>query len=115
MFLCRYEHLVSVEFFGIEACGGTLYDSNWVITAAHCVDYAFGQKNLEIAYHRHNLDKSVEDENGQAVKVDKLWVHPMYNSSTLQYDIAVLHLEGDGVTGLSDTPLVELDDGAYLR
>ena len=105
---------MTLEWFGHELCGGTLYDSNWVITAAHCVDREISRKNLEISYHRHNLGESIEDENGQTVKADKVWLHPLYNSTTLQYDIAMIHLEGNGVAGLSDTPLVDLDDGRYL-
>jgi hypothetical protein len=87
---------------GADFCSGTLVDSNWVVTAAHCVDAA-------IDYERYGYDiyfvlgSSVSsiDDYAQAVE---LYMHPSYGGSSVANDIGLLELGGGGITSV--TPVV---------
>lgn len=68
-------------------CSGTLIDTQWIMTAAHCVDVGsapvitalIGQ--ADISSYPANM-----------VTVDKIVISPNYDSSTMYGDIALLHI-----------------------
>ena len=71
-------------------CSGTLIDSQWIMTAAHCVDVTDSQGHAPIITAViGQADLSVIT--SQAV-VDSIIVYSGYDSSTMYGDIALLHL-----------------------
>ncbi|XP_059259130.1 chymotrypsin-like elastase family member 1 isoform X2 [Mustela nigripes] len=72
-----------------HTCGGTLIKQNWVMTAAHCVDRAM---TFRVVAGEHNLNQN--DGTEQPVSVQKIVVHPSWNSNNVAagYDIALLRL-----------------------
>eukprot|EP00978_Attheya_sp_CCMP212_P025648 scaffold82870_cov48-Attheya_sp.AAC.4 len=92
----RYPSIVSLVNVGYQAhvCGGTLIASDMVLTAAHCKG-SFGQVRTGV----HRLNDSVQAKD--RFSLNKLWVHPEYDTKNLGYDIMLVKLSGKA----SQTPI----------
>lgn len=82
---------------GHTLCGGALVGDDWIVTSAHCFkDKDIG--NLRIALNISQLQGSMRDafEASQYFyKVEMVIPHPLYNSVTLDNDIALVQLDRD--------------------
>ncbi|XP_077056689.1 hyaluronan-binding protein 2 [Siphateles boraxobius] len=72
-------------------CGGTLIDSCWVLTAAHCID-----ANEEVRLEMGGVNLEKNDPAKQFLEVEKIIVHENYTETpeALYNDIALLKLKG---------------------
>lgn len=84
--------LVSVKFIGVDMCGGTIVDKNWIVTAAHCFDsiYMRDPRNWTIAIGKYH--KYCTDTTERQLQVEKILMHPDYVKRTNENDIALLKL-----------------------
>ncbi|XP_015433606.1 PREDICTED: transmembrane protease serine 9-like [Dufourea novaeangliae] len=71
-----------------HACGGSILNENYILTAGHCV-LKIGK--LRVVAGRYYLNKA--EESDQIIKVVKTIVHSGYNGGVAQHDIALLKLE----------------------
>lgn len=81
-----YEMADRVE---VDHCGGTVIDSNWIVTAGHCVAADRSWSHIEVIAGDDNLDST------QTVKrvVKDAICHAGFDYQTLQHDIALIRLE----------------------
>jgi len=83
---------VSWQYFnyGWNACGGTIYSSEVIITAAHCCESLGDDNYYKIIAGEQDLDTQEPSE--QRRSVTSFIMHPDYDTDTLENDICLLFL-----------------------
>lgn len=110
----KYPWMVSLQRDGAHSCGGTLFSSTKIVTAAHCVYETIERFTAKV--HRHDLQKSDSEENGQTFNIRSRVVHPNYTSVDKGYDVSVWTLQDTDVLGvkLSEPKIKVLLDPGVL-
>jgi secreted trypsin-like serine protease len=90
----EYPHMAALLDQGSQYCDASLVAPSWILTAGHCTQ---GVKagNLTVEIGGGNLKGSLTERlrpRNETRRVDRILVHPKWNPSTLQYDVALLHL-----------------------
>ncbi|CAL4195340.1 unnamed protein product, partial [Meganyctiphanes norvegica] len=80
--------------FGFQThfCGASIYNENWAITAAHCVQGEDFETPVDLRIVAGELDRSVDEGNEQAIVLSQIIPHPKFGSDHVTHDIALLRL-----------------------
>merc|ERR1712038_176762 len=86
-----YPWIAALSYGGdLGGCSATLVSSTWAVTAAHCI-FSSGPTSLVLGEHDLSSANDADDTNRKEVSVTSI-VHPSYNPSTTNNDIALLKL-----------------------
>ncbi|KAG9262335.1 coagulation factor VII-like [Astyanax mexicanus] len=84
---CPWQALL--EYKGVYKCGAIVLNSWWILTAAHCVwQQEISQIQVTVGEHIRFKKEGTE----QTRRVSKVFIHPLYNHSSTDSDIALLRL-----------------------
>lgn len=102
---------VSLQVNGSHICGGSILNDKQIITAAHCAKYSANSYQVKTGLTLLNSPTN----NSGTYNVEQIIVHPQYNSSTSDNDIALIKVSGNIIFN-SDTksiPIATQSDNLY--
>ncbi|XP_049779796.1 trypsin delta-like [Schistocerca cancellata] len=86
--ISQFPWQVSMQEFGYHSCGGSIISSTWVLTAGHCI-VGYTADMLSV-----RAGSSIRESGGTVYDVSTVIEHELHDSSTREYDFALLEISG---------------------
>ncbi|XP_043520746.1 trypsin-1-like [Frieseomelitta varia] len=81
----EHPHQLSLQTSS-HICGGSIISSKWAVTAAHCVGSSASSYRILVG--------SSNKDQGTSYRLKRVIRHPSYNSRTIDFDVALLEIDG---------------------
>ncbi|XP_047360075.1 trypsin-7-like [Vespa velutina] len=94
-----YPYQLSIYFGRNDVCGASIIAPKWAITSAYCLNF----KNPKMVNLRAGSNET--QIGGRVYKVSNFVIHPKYNRSSHEYDVALLNLTTPFVYGKTVRPI----------
>nr|XP_012148108.1 PREDICTED: chymotrypsin-2-like [Megachile rotundata] len=95
----QYPYQASLRFRNRHFCGGSVLNTRWILTAAHCLS-SFNDTAVTVVLGTNALDKG-----GDEYQSEKVIVHPRYSSALIRNDIGLIKVDKDIVFGDKVKPI----------
>ncbi|KAK7071889.1 hypothetical protein SK128_021710 [Halocaridina rubra] len=82
-----WPHQAALFIDGVSICGGTLISTEWILTAAHCMDQAV---TVDVVLGAHNINEAEPDQ--VVITSTQFVVHGNWDYNNLANDVALLKL-----------------------
>ncbi|PSN49618.1 Trypsin-7, partial [Blattella germanica] len=79
----NHPYQVSIEEYGQHVCGGSIIDSSWILSAAHCFESSPKAYGIRAG-------STTRGEGGVVRQASIIIIHPKYNENNLDYDAALI-------------------------
>lgn len=109
--IADFPFMVSVRNNGGHNCGGSILNSEWILTAAHCI------LGLLERYTVHYATSLISGEGGQVARVSELILHEKYDSDAIvpEHDIGLVRLLDRIESPFSDFTVKLPLSGSYVK
>ncbi|XP_018320747.1 trypsin-7-like [Agrilus planipennis] len=92
----QFPYIAQLRIDNQFECGACIISPKWVLTAGHCTNgYTELIENITLRVGATEFDQTANE----AITLANLYIHPLYNETTQDYDISILLLNNNLVFG----------------
>ncbi|XP_045488605.1 trypsin-4-like [Pieris rapae] len=91
--ISMYPYNVAISRNGKHWCGGSIIDEQWVLTAAHCLEFVRGDDKKKLTQFTVRAGSSFHSRGGYQARVNKVFFHNDFSPGSADYDYSLIRLD----------------------